>query len=1282
MQIVKGIFIGIFIGIVLCNTIKCRYSISAKCKDIYSKIRKYLKTKMEQFKRKLICVEKYFHRIIWWVKRCITHSEIVCPGKNNKEYEYKDLAPLSDVKNASEYFAALDWAFNNKSVKNIAITGPYGSGKSSIIQSYIKNHPEMKVINISLANFLEYTEDGNGQLVKLKGNDLEAGILKQLFYKVNHKKIPRSRYRKLYKLKGISVFKYVLALVLLSIGISVYAIDDLESYINTFLSIAQKNLSLEKKTIGLIGILLIILCMIYISYIVWKAFSKISIKEVNIADKATISASEGEGAEKSIFNKNLDEIVYFFEETKYNVVFIEDLDRFKNSDIFVKLRELNTILNQYEMIKERIVFVYAVKDDMFTDKDRTKFFEFILPVIPIINSTNSAEMLLEKMRQKDGTMKFDITEDYITLIAPYIDDMRVLNNIYNEFLTYKRTLKGSQNLNLSDQLMFSLMVFKNLYPKDFAELQAEKGIVKDAFAEKRNITSRLKSDIEQEKQALVDYISKLDKEIFNDIKEIKAAMLYYMTDNLGIFRNVTINGRTYNAHEILKDQFDVEVLRAYGSVSYYSSGTNIANLQFDGKTKFIGAKDYISRCKYLIDSISGRKSELQLNVEQKDEEIRKLSAISLKELLEVYDVKEVLPEKVRNNKLLVFMLRYGFIDEKYPNYMNYFHENSITKGDMNFILSIRNRVAEEFNYPLTETKQVVSRLLPYEFEQKEAYNFDLLDCILSEEDYSEQCDLFIKQLSDESDLSWKFINEYIDKTCNEEVFIKKLCSKWNNIGDYILAIPTLSTERKDKFLRMICMYADIDDILQINKNESVSRYFTDNPDILRRMNLVPVERIKSTIEQCKIKFSSLDVETANKELLDWIFDGDYYEITLPMIFSIFAHKKYENMEMLTKRNYSTVLELGYKPLLNRIYETFENYINKMVLEIEENTEETLEATLDIIERINNLEIIKQLIKKENVCLDSLLKCKFDNLDEAGILGDVWNEWMNSKKLLPTWENLIAYWEVKGITHDLLIFIEGNVEKFSDEVISSELDPAMIREMIQSDIKASILEVLIEKLPLSNWDIPFENILGENLRILIEHNYFNVTSERVTELREVYPELVSTYIMQNKEDVIENLENYSFEINEIEIFLTSNGLSSKEKLRFVAKCDHEEMTVPIAIFLSGLKEHLNKQLFDSAWCVLDKSMKYKLFLNQIEALSKGDRISECLKDLDSPYQKFADNSRRHEVKLVNSEYNLELVIRLKQVGYITSYKVIQNIKEDIITHEKKCEEYLSCWIKKV
>lgn len=45
-------------------------------------------------------------------------------------------------KNQTIYTEALDFAFNNKEIRNIAITGVYGAGKSTVWKTYIENKLE------------------------------------------------------------------------------------------------------------------------------------------------------------------------------------------------------------------------------------------------------------------------------------------------------------------------------------------------------------------------------------------------------------------------------------------------------------------------------------------------------------------------------------------------------------------------------------------------------------------------------------------------------------------------------------------------------------------------------------------------------------------------------------------------------------------------------------------------------------------------------------------------------------------------------------------------------------------------------------------------------------------------------------------------------------------------------------------------------------------------------------------------------------------------------------
>lgn len=493
-------------------------------------------------------IKKRNDKWIDYLRRALTYNE---------KSEYKDFTPEKEIKNGEEYLNALDWALRNPDVKNIALSGPYGSGKSSIIQSYMKEHPSVKALNISLATFdVENCQDDE--------NIIEEGILKQLFYKVDANKIPQSRYRKLRKISIISYIRNISVFSLLLVFICGFFMTDKTcALFNKVLSIGAF------WGMGELFTVFFVICVwmagvLFLAYLIRGITKKFSLKEVNLADKAVFS--EGLEDNESIFNKNMDEIVYFFEETKYDTVFIEDLDRFESTGIFIKLRELNIILNNYEQIKNRIVFIYAIRDDVFINDERTKFFDFIIPVIPIINSTNSGEILREKLdviEMEDGTFassKYDISSRFITLISPFIEDMRVLTSICNEFVIYKNTLRDRQNLSLKDELMFSMMVFKNLYPKDFSDLEAEKGVVKKAFNAKKDFVYDKILALEKEIEPKQTLLDKVESDVLRDLKEVKIAFINYLVGGNEKLDYVQNSHGRFTYSDILKSDFDVKKL--------------------------------------------------------------------------------------------------------------------------------------------------------------------------------------------------------------------------------------------------------------------------------------------------------------------------------------------------------------------------------------------------------------------------------------------------------------------------------------------------------------------------------------------------------------------------------------------------------------------------------------------------------------------------------------------------------------------------------------------------
>src|SRR5690606_32989398 len=186
----------------------------------------------------------------------------------------------------------------------------------------------------------------------------------------------------------------------------------------------------------------------------------------------------GVNQNKSILNHHIDEILYFFSVRPYNVVVIEDLDRFKQTEIFTKLSEINLLLNASNKTKRKeIVFIYAVRDEMFTDKERTKFFDFIIPVITIINSSNSAKILMAKSNE----FQYQLSDELIEDLSYYIDDMRLLHNITNEFYLYKKLL----DQNLTQDKLFAIITYKNIQPQQFVLLSGNSGKIYDLIYSKR-----------------------------------------------------------------------------------------------------------------------------------------------------------------------------------------------------------------------------------------------------------------------------------------------------------------------------------------------------------------------------------------------------------------------------------------------------------------------------------------------------------------------------------------------------------------------------------------------------------------------------------------------------------------------------------------------------------------------------------------------------------------------------------------------------------------------------
>lgn len=467
-----------------------------------------------------------------------------------------------------------------------------------------------------------YTDAQNAK--KEFEDELERGILKQLFYKVDAVKIPLSRYRKLHH---VNLWKYITGIMFLVMAIisGIYLLfpDEVVSVFTTY----RDGIASIKEAVA--RFIAFVIALLGVGYNIRYITSKFTIKEISVGD---ISAQGEESSDDSVLNRNIDEMLYFFERTKYDVVFIEDLDRFNSTSIFIKLREINTILNQYDVIKKRgkITFVYAVRDDLFQEEtERTKFFDFLIPVIPVINSTNSGEVMRnllgmgEERKDDKEYPEHDVSQKFVTLVSPYIGDMRILISIVNEFWIYKKTIKESQDVSLNDENMLALMIYKNLCPKDFALLESEAGAVKEAFRYKAEACKKMQEKLNAEKTNLETEIIQLRQDIAKSIKEIKILILSELVGNRGVISEIKVSNNTFSHKQMLEDSFGFEKIRkGQLRVYYYPISTDYYSYRQD--EVFTDVQDLTERMKELFTRYDRQLKFYNKPAEETKKEIEKL----------------------------------------------------------------------------------------------------------------------------------------------------------------------------------------------------------------------------------------------------------------------------------------------------------------------------------------------------------------------------------------------------------------------------------------------------------------------------------------------------------------------------------------------------------------------------------------------------------------------------------------------------------------------------------
>lgn len=392
----------------------------------------------------------------------------------------------------SVYIESLDYALLEDDIKNFAIAGKYGAGKSTIWNSYKKDRLQNNkisgkiksklnnVITISLGKYVDTLEKIDNSDIILESR-IERQIINQILAQVDDKSSNQCKYR--FKVtRGLSeIYKIITSL---SIIVSVIYFFIIKEDIFLYLTAEAQ----------LLSYLICFICFLFgVVLLIYEFLKNRNITFSSINFQGLEAKFDNNNLDETILERDIKEIVLLLHSSKVEIVVFEDLDRYDNLDLFTRLRELNYLLNSFIINnkEDRIVkFVYMIKDSLFVSKNRTKFFDFIIPVVPIVDSKTSENHLFNLFQNIEDTPN----KEFLFKISLYIDDMRLLKNIVNEYIIYSKIIPLSQ-LNLDKDILFSLIVIKNISPKEFELLQEDRGYIISIFRQLESDRKRIASDL-------------------------------------------------------------------------------------------------------------------------------------------------------------------------------------------------------------------------------------------------------------------------------------------------------------------------------------------------------------------------------------------------------------------------------------------------------------------------------------------------------------------------------------------------------------------------------------------------------------------------------------------------------------------------------------------------------------------------------------------------------------------------------------------------------------------
>ncbi|WP_414614477.1 hypothetical protein [Stenotrophomonas geniculata] len=787
------------------------------------------------------------------------------------------------------YFREIQHALGNSSVRNIALSGNYGVGKSSILKRIVQQAPG-KVVEISLSALspeapgLDPADASNSVT-----NRIQREIVKQLLYREDPRKTPASRFNRIehfdtsWEVAAACLIAVAVSVVFVIMGWSGKLADALSwsgssqwAHVNVFAATAVLAFSLRLLTYG-----------------------RLTVKQLS-AGQATVTLDKHN---PTYFDQYLDEIFYFFDVSGRNIVVFEDIDRFDDTHIFETLRALNTLLNARRNSPVR--FIYAMKDSIFeklgadaeaelvkathstvganSDKDppaeqkppthwrqevsgliglddddaaeshlessranRTKFFDLVIPVVPFITHYNAKNVAIRLF----GASDFKISHELIDLVSRYVPDMRLLKNVRNEFILFRERIRSGDGKRLltSDSELFAMMLYKSTHLSDFEAIRLGASRLDALYRVGRRLSGDGLRSVAIESANLSERLSTIDGiEQRSKVLGTKLSVFVQQVAKASgdAFDRILLlrGGSSVSDEDVQSASFWRDFIEATDDTLiqaqlYFRQG-HVATLSFQREDlkAAIGPFSKDEWDKSDRDAIVASLSALRdIAAFLRRADIHELMARrDLWPRLGVGDLRE-LARKVLPSRLAFELVRAGHINRNFALCTAIFHGTRTTSAAMNFVVHHFQRAEADINFQLEEedANAVILEVGVGSLADSALYNIRLLDYLLRDKARASLAKVMIESVAEGGENQLAFVKAYVSGGEFSGELIRQLAPLTPNVLTWLVALDpiTETLQRELVGIALVSLKTDVDYKTDLPVRQYLAENYSKLPDLL------------------------------------------------------------------------------------------------------------------------------------------------------------------------------------------------------------------------------------------------------------------------------------------------------------------------------------------------------------------------------------------------------------------------------------------------------------------